>query len=311
MIRSINAAVAFAVGLAAALTPPRVAALDLSSDSTAYISDPSFLPRQGQFFSYTTFSREVFDEDWQPAGRGIVEHYNADTDTYAERLAFGITDRLTVAVAASYFDRDSHYTFKVRPSVTEDIGLFDDPNFSAVYRAIEQNPGPVAVDIAASFAPGIAYDVPGSGSLSLRVNRVDHAITVQGEIGTRYYGSYSTTDTLSNEPSRLGGEWTYFIGARGQFRPVPRWAINAGVVYTEDLSYSVTRTPPYANYTDGSDASVGPYIALAYDLVPRRCSLDIQYAHDFISDRNLSGGINGSWISQSRDIYSVHLRVLF
>jgi hypothetical protein len=311
MNRFFNTATPLAAGIAVAFAPLCAAALDFSSDAAAYISDPAFLPRQGQFLSYVSISREVFDEDFEPAGRAVDEHYSAQTDSYTERLGFGVTDRLSVAVAAGYFERDSYYTFPVRADVSQNIGLYDDPNFSVVYRAIEQEPNPVAVDIAASFAPGIAYDVPGSGSLALRVNREEHALTLQGEVGARYYGAYTDTDTLNGAPNRYGGQWTYFIGARGQFRPVPRWAINGGLVYTEERGYSVTRTPPFGDYTSGSDAVVRPYLALAYDLVPRRCTLDIEYAHDFISDRSLSGSINGSWINQSRDIYSLHLRVLF
>lgn len=296
------------IALIGTFLPILADALDFTSDTTRYLSDPSFLATQGQFFSHTTAGRETVNEDWQPAGGAINTHYSAVSNTYSENISYGITDRLNIAVNAAYLDRNAQETFTLFSPINRDTSQFLNPYLIAVYRAIEQGENPISIDIQASVAPSIVNNEPGTIGASLFINRELRSFTVQGEFGLHHNDAYSNSETLGGTTNRYSDQWGYLIGLRSQFRLTSAWAINAGIIYTESNDYSEISP---ANYTSGDVSAVSPYVTVAYDLVPKSCNLALEYDHAVISNQNFSGGINGSWINQSSNSYYLHLRVLF
>jgi hypothetical protein len=286
-------------------------ALDFTPDTTRYLSDPSFLPLQGQLYSETIYSRASRDEDWRPAGGRINEHYSADTNSYGQRFRYGLSDRLSVGASASYTDTNEHYTYLFRPRSNLDKSQLDSPTFSMTYRAIDQTDNPMSVDVEASVSPGIVDNEPRSSTVALFANRELGSVTIQGEGGAEYWSSYTTSHTLSGTPTNISSQWGYFLGARSQLRLTRGWAINSGIVYNKDLRNSLSQPAFGASYSNSAVATVTPFVTLCYDLIPGRFNLAFEYDHNFIGDESQGGSSNGAWIKQSRNLYAAHIRLLF
>ena len=291
--------------------PLAASAIDFTPDTTRYLSDPSFLPLQGQLDSITTYSHATRNLDWQPV-RGIVnEHYSADTNNYVQGISYGITDRLSVSGSGSYSAETAHTTFPFFPAQYTIVAKqFDNPAFALTYRAIQQTESSVSVDLQASFAPPIVANAPGSGSVAMFVSRELRSLTIQGEIGGSYTGSYETGYTVSGLPTSITGQAGYFLAARSQLRLTPQWAINGGVVYSKYLHDTVSSVA-FGSYVDTPGSNVTPYFAVVYQIVPNKVDVSVEYDHDFIGDDNHRGSSNGNWINQSRNLYAAHLRLLF
>ena len=291
--------------------PLSASAIDLTPDTTRYLADPSFLPLQGQLYSETTYSHATRDSDWKPVGGIVNEHYSADTNNYVQEVSYGITDQLSVSGSGSYSAETSHTTFPFFPAQYTIVAKqFDNPAFALTYRAIQQTESSVSIDLQASFAPPIVANVPGSGSIAMFVSRELRSLTIQGEIGASYAGSYKTGYTVSGATTSITGQAGYFLAARSQLRLTPQWAINGGVVYSKYLHDTVSSVA-FGSYVDTPGSSVTPYIALAYQIVPNKVDVAVEYDHGFIGNDNHSGSSNGNWINQSRNLYAAHLRLLF
>jgi len=306
--------------LGIALTCPISAwAFDVTSDTTPYISDPSFLPRQGEFYSETTYGYSTREQNWQPNGGAINEHYSADSNSYRQQIEYGITDRFSVGGYGSYADTTQQYVYTFRPTSEIDTNQFNNPTFNATYRAIDQIQSPVSVYVEALFTPGIVANAPRSGGVDLYLNREIRiptsqgqiGLTIQGEIGTSYDDAYTNTDPLTGVSRDYTDEWGWFVAARNQVRFTPRWAVNSGIVYSKDLGNSIGLAGIGDSYVVAPSATVAPYVAVVFGIVPNRVNLAFEYDHEFIGDSARSGAVNGTWTDRSQSIYEVDLFLRF
>jgi hypothetical protein len=291
--------------------PLSASAIDFTPDTTRYLSDPSFLPLQGQISTVTTYSHATRDIDWQPVGGIVNEHFSANTNNYAQGVSYGITDQLSVSGSGSYSAETAHTTFAFFPAEYTIVAKqFNNPAFDLTYRVVQQTESSVSIDLAASFAPPIVANVPGAGSVTMFVNRELRSLTIQGEIGANYAGSYKTGYTASGAPTSITSQSGYFFAAHSQLRVTPQWAINGGVTYSKYLHETVSSVA-FGSYVDTPGSSVTPYFAVAYQIVPNRVNVAVEYDHGFIGNDNHGGSSNGNWINQSRNLYAAHLRLLF
>jgi len=310
--RTLSICIAFAC-------PMSAWALDAIPDNTPYISDPSFLPRQGEIYSETTYAYSTRDQDWQPSGGAVDEHYSANSNSYIEQVEYGITNRLSVGGQGSYADTAEHYNYSFRSATDADTNRFNNPTFNLTYRAINQLESPVSVYVEALFAPGIVDNAPHSAGVDLYVNRElsfptaqGHiGLTIQGELGTSYDDAYTTNNPLSGIASDITGYWSYLFAARSQLRLTHRWAINSGVVYSRDLSNSVISPGVGDAYVAAPTTTVAPYAALVFGIVPNRVNLALEYHYEFIGDDHHSGASSGTWIDQSQSVYEMDLFLRF
>ncbi len=284
---------------------------DFTPDGTRYISDPTFLTVQGQWYSQTSVSRQTFNEDWQPAGFGIIEHYRATTNSYQEVIQYGATSRLNLELVGSYYDVTGHYTFAYVPGFDTSQKQFNDPELLVKYRAVLQTDDSVSVDLQLSVSPGVVSNTPGFQGAAAFVNHQWQSLTLQGEVGATHYDSFNASDELNAATSHISPQWDYVLAVRSQLRPSWRWAVNGGVVYTREDSYADSRSNGYTNYAVGASGVVDPYVEIVYKILPHRLNLGFEYDHEFVSDRTLSGGIDGTWLNQSRNLYTLRLRAVF
>lgn len=281
-------------------TPCAAWTIDVTPDTTQYLSDPSFIPKQWQIFSETTYSRTDVDEDFRTSAGTIQSHYSATGNHYAEALAFGITDRLSVHASGEYFSRNTTNAYTNGPTINGSNSQFENPSFGVTYRAITQPSNPVSVDIHLDYAPPAVNSAPQSGSVSFDVNREMKSFTVQAAASVSYNASYQSPINGSVE-----GYWTYSTALRGQYRIVDRVSINSGLVY-----YGQSDTT-YGGYTGSFGPTISPYVTLNVDIWPSHANLAFEYDHYFLGDETFGGSASGAWVNQSENLYAVHLRLLF
>ena len=300
--RSTRIAAIALLGLAACPAAGRAA--DFTPDTTRYLSDPSFLPLQGQIYSETTYSHTDRTADFNFSDSAANEHVSGNGNHYSQSFSYGITDRLSVSADGSYSDTTQHYSFASGSPFSVGSNQFDDPSFAITYRAIEQAASPVSLDLKASYSPAAVDQTSQSGQIALFVSRELKFLTIQGEFGAAYTGQYDGRETST--VSDHNGYWNYFAGLRTQMRLTDRFAVNSGVVWSKN---SDIRSDSQGSF----DSTWSPYAALTYAVVPGHVDLAFEYDHDFVGDEHIhfAPGIDGKWTNGDENLYAVHLRLLF
>ena len=309
-----DAAIKRFIGYAGLLTasftslPAAAWTLNVTPDTTQYMSDPSFIPSAGQIYSETSYARTHGDYEFSStlgfSGSGSVHN-----NQFTQQIWVGVTNELSVRGTDTY--QSNNLTKQ-----------FENPTFSILYRVIAQTRYPMSVDIEANYTPPAATSSQSGGS-TIYVSREMKSFTVQGEFGATY-----------NDPgSDFSHFWGYFAGLRSQWRFTDYWALNSGVVYSGRTGNSLSITDSNASSQSSStrstsyDGTVAPYVALAYEIWPTHANIAVEYQHSFIGDSHTNGASyftqtnplvannNASYSSsdfnQSQDLFAIHLRLLF
>jgi len=306
---SVFASVALAsIGLSA--LPTAAHAVDLTPDSTRYLSDPSFLPLEGQVYSETVYLHTDRDEDLLLTSP-FKRHFSTTIDEGQQILRYGLTDRLSLYAAGSYSGTTQNASLSAGSlalgSSSVSRNSFDDPSFGATYRIIEQADSPVSFDVTGTYSPSAVEHSAQSGQVSLFVNRETRFITIQGEAGASYIDAYGGPDTAL--ATRHNSYWNYFVGIRSQMRLTNDFAINSGVTYSKntDITYDG------GSFRDSQDGTWSPFVSLSYGIVPGKVDVAFEYDHAFIGDTQRNGLIApiGKFDNDSQNLYAVHLRLFF
>ncbi len=289
------------LGLAA--VPGTGRAVDLTPDTTRYLSDPSFLPLEGQIYSETTYSHTDRTEDFQPSHFPGQEHLSASTDSGIQYFSYGVTDRLSVNASGSYEGQSGHYSDGSATTRSD----FNNPSFGLIYRALDQTDSPVSVDVSGFYSPSAVSGQSQSGGGTVFVSRETKFATIQGYVGATYIDQYSS-DTSVFAPH--DGYWNYTAGLRSQIRLTDRFAINSGVAFSKESD----TTYEGGYFRDSPDGTWTPSVELDYAILPGKVDVAFQYQHSFIGDDHRSSpdyyGPNGKWTNNDENFYEVHLRLL-
>lgn len=290
------------LGLAA--FPGTGRAIDLTPDTTRYLSDPSFLPLAGQIYSETTYSHTDRSEDFQFSHFSGQDHFSASADHYSQLFDYGVTDRLTVTASGSYSDESDHYSDGFSPKHSD----FDNPTFGLIYRAIDQTDSPVSVDVKGFYSPSAVSGQSQSAGGTVFISHETKFATIQGFVGATYIDQYSSDTTVA---ASHDGYWNYNAGLRSQIRLTDQFALNSGVTFSKDSD----TTYEGGYYRDSPDGTWSPFVALDYAIVPGQVDVAFEYDHSFVGDDHRSSpfffGPNGKWTNDDQNLYAVHLRLLF
>jgi hypothetical protein len=291
-------------------TPCAAWEFDLTPDTTQYLADPSFIPMAGQIFSETTYGHNTIDEDNRQPNGVIGVHYSSNANLYSQELAYGITDWLWVHASGEYVTRNASEQFPEGFSNSSSFSGFTNPTFGVNARVLTQRASHVSVDVALNYTPPVADNYGQSGSVSVSVNREMRSLTLQAEAAVTYNDSYTATNFGSTRTN--GSDWTYSLAFRSEWRFLNRWAINSGVVYSQQSDETNSFPGTNNSYSNSYGGTVSPYAALAFDVWPNHANIAFEYDHYFLGDDKQSGTfVSGTWVNQAEDLYAVHLRLLF
>lgn len=279
----------------AATTSPALAHAAPADETagTRILSDPLYLPLRGQVFGLTAYSFA------RPTGENFkagseTSSFTADDNTFAQTLAYGLTNRLTVRVAFGYGVNERDSTAAATGDVTVGNARgFNDPTFSVTWRVLDAPASPIVLDVTGGYSPDLLTAVASGGvgegsiarggqnaDIAMAVGHVGRAFTLAGTVTTTYVGD-QTTEQLSNGTSTsAAAHWSYAAGVATQTRLTSRTSFDAGLTVGSAAGYAVV------NLTNGNSHTYAPPmtrslgVALNYHFQPNRLVGAFVYSYD-------------------------------
>jgi hypothetical protein len=261
------------------------------------LADPSFLPLKGQVFGETDFLFSAqTGGSFGPAG-ARTSSITIDSEAVGQIFRYGLTDRLSLNLAAEYAWSRAKSTTISGDVTHSDVNGFEDPSVGLTYRLIRQADHPVSVDLTATYAPDLisadnadAYGGAGSrafggsqAQVSLAVAHGEAAFTVQGTASIRYVGDRTVEDLANGDEVRTASYWVPAISVASRIRLSDRLSANLGAQYDfegEPAAYNQQNGLTF-DTNIGNVASVAA--ALNYLFISARFDGSLIYRHTFDS----------------------------
>jgi hypothetical protein len=296
--------------LAAALASPvPLLAQDWTPVGDRILSDPTYLPLQGQLYGDSAYqfgsvSTNVF------AGGTQTSSSHATTNALSQYFAYGVTNQLSVNVSDAY---DWSHTF-VAPAAASDFDRnangFQDPTFGLTYRLLDQRAQPLDVDLAASYSPDFIGARSASAlengnearagdqlNLRLAVGRETRFMTIQGYFDETHDGEAKVVNALG-EDSTTSGFWQPKVGLATQTRFTDRLSLNVGGEYDFPADYAGLDPAGVGTFTNRGDFG-NVSASLNYHFIPNRLVGSVVYSHTFYSPTSVS------YLADPADDYNV------
>lgn len=284
------------------LSAMRAQALDTTPDTTRIISDPLFLPHDGQFYGATSWdwsstSQDIFNALGAPDSRAQITGNSLNQD-----LQYGLTDDLALRFDWGYDWRNVSRHPVSGGLVTRSSSGWTDPSFGLTWRAIDQaGGGPFSLDLRADYSPD-AFPAKAATSVDEgTIARGGQSLDVGATLGhqTRDFTIAGTFDAIYLDGRKVDNQntggftatdalWNYRLGLATQTRFTDQLSLNAGVGHTfadrADVFNSSTGLTHVSTGADFTDLNV----ALNYHFVPNTVVGSIGYQHNFYDNtRNL------------------------
>jgi len=283
-----------------ALLPLVARAWDLSPDATRILSDPSFLPSGGQLFGSTLFNYNQLSSNTANYLGSPQSSNTTDTTTLNQLFEFGVTDDLCLRVSDIYQVQGATNTNASGASTVTTSTGFGDPNFTAVWRFLDEKTQPFNWDLIGTYTPNLFSAETGTqdqfgtlarggatAAVGSALSYETRGLTVYGLFLATYLDgrdilNQATNVTVSYEPS-----WQYAFEIMTQTRFADDWSLNAGVsqTYADDASASfVTTAGKTVSFTTQPGQLTMLSASLNYQVTPGGFAASFLYSHDFYGD---------------------------
>ncbi len=314
------------LSLAAAVAVPLYArAQDFTPTGDRILSDPTYLPLQGQIYGQSGYSHErtngaAFDS----TGAHIASTRNT-LNAFDQHFAYGVTDALSVNLGIAYGFGTNTNANSTTVNSTNREG-FEDPTFGATYRVLDQRTHPVSFDIFGDFSPdaiasrsasptqdGTVARGGGEGDFGFALGRETHVFTIRGAFTDKYLGGASTLNANTAAPIDTASYWVQSLSLQTQTRFTPRLSANVAYAYNFQGSPNVANTGTGVVFADHIGNNQDINASLNYHIIPNRLVGSVGYRHTFYIDRNEIFADPADDILQTRsgNTYSATLRYVF
>jgi hypothetical protein len=304
-------------------------AQDMASDSTRIISDPLYLPLQGEFYGATGYvygssSHDTFDAAGAPSA-----HVNVTSNTLDQTFLYGITDDLSLHFDWGYdISRDAGRHLVTGGDVKRDSSGWTDPEFGLIYRLMDQRDSPLTLDLRADYSPDAfpakSATVDSDGTVALGGQMANFGatlghegpmFTVAGTFDATWLGSRNVLNQASGDQNHEDSLWNYRLGLTSQARINDQFSINAGVGHTfTNNGLSFNNTTGLAHIIAGGDFT-DVNAALNYQFVPNTVVGSLTYQHNFYQNsRNVFPTMpadNTFTRNKDEDLFGVTMRYAF
>jgi hypothetical protein len=313
--------------MVAAVAPLPALAQDLSASGDRIVSDPTYLPLQGQLYGASAYGYGSTSSTATNIADGSKTPSKTTSNTLSQTLEYGLTNDLTLEVTDDYGWTHEVVSPTGKPSRDLSSNGFSDPSFGATWRVLDQRDhAPVDIDLSAAYAPDIVSAQLASPSddgsiarggdalrLSGAVGWESRQLTVQGYFTGAHYGAATVFDPQGAELSR-SGFWQPTIGLRTQARFTDRFSLNVDGAYNFGRTTSgVSSVIAGPDQTDTGDyGSVGA--TLNYHFIPNRLVGSLGYTHTFYGATNVSYQLDPAadyTLDRSSDSLAVGLKYVF
>ncbi len=321
--------VRYALGavLATALALPLLAtAQDFTPIGDRILSDPTYLPLQGQFYGQSSYGYERTDGNVFDATGAQSASTRDSTTTLRQGFAFGITDALSVNATMAYASGENRRANSAGLFDFDRNG-FDDPSFGATYRLLDQRTHPLSLDLFGSYSPN-AFQARSATSLDdgtvarggsqtdlgLAVGHGTRLFTIRGVFTDRYFGDSSFLNATTGGSALTSSYWVPTLGVQTQTRFTNRLSANVGFDYNFEGSPTVYNSLTGVNYVAHNGDSQNVNVSLNYHFIPNRLVGSIDYQHTFhgqARDTFPATPLDDTLVSRSTNGLGASLRYVF
>ena len=285
-----------AAAFAAFMLQPALAQ-DATQDPLRILSDPAYLPLQGQFTGRTTYNYGWLSGGVYDASHAKLYGFHTDSNEFRQYFDYGLTDDLSLNVGMSY-----------DPSVTQKRDYsggtvehlerqgFSDPSFGLTYRAVDQRTAPFNLDLYTNYqpdwidakAPSVGHDgsIARGGDLAqfgAALSHVTPGFTILGRFEADYNGDRSILQPASGLSSHEGSNWDYLLGLETQTRLNDRFSLDGNASYTFNGDSGIVSAGGVPHdWQPGNVTDLG--VAVDYQMVPNRFVASLGYDYRIHDD---------------------------
>jgi hypothetical protein len=268
------------------------AAQDFTPSTDRILSDPTYLPLQGQIYGETGYDYgSVTGNTNSAAGTAFSRNW---TNTYSQYTAYGVTNRLSFNLGIDYETDHSRDTSAAGLVTGAGRQGFDNPTLGVTYRLIDQTNHPFLLDLKGTYTPDafpsktpagisdgtIAYG-GSQGSLGVALGRETKMFTVQASVTGKWQGPTDEQNMVNGDTIHTSGFWAPTLGLATQTRITPRLSVNVNGDYTFNGSPNVVNEDNGVFYQSnrGNYGDLG--VAVNYHVIPNRVVGSLGYTHTF------------------------------
>ncbi len=308
------------------LIPFSAHAMDYSLASDRILSDPLYLPLQGQISSNTSYDWATTTEDVYNAAGVKTQSERITANPLTQTFQYGVTDDFALSAAIGFDPSASTHINPVSGTntVRTDQG-WTNPTFGAVYRVLDQRTNPLTLDFNASYSPNVFPSKSPSdtdeGTVALggqewnfggTLGREMRDFTIAGTFGANYLGSRGSLSEASGDKIGTSATWLYTLGLATQTRFSDQFSVNAGAGYTFGHDANVLNETTLLDHDTHVHGTPNLNAALNYHFIPNILVGSVYYQHDFGgSSDNVYATVpadNNSIGNKSEDVLGVRLR---
>jgi hypothetical protein len=256
------------------------------------ISDPLYLPLQGQVYGSTAFTMNTgLSKSYNATGAESTRSFNY-ADSFSQNLAYGATDDLDFHVTESFVVSGTDVDHQLRGTTSQaNANGFTDPTFGATYRAVDQrHSAPLDWDLTLNYAPDM-MDASSAGgghdgsenagrqavTMETLVGREMKGFTIAGLAGVTYNGKKTYTTLANNDTNTNSSYWNYFTALETQTRITDRFSINGDIRYNGYDDNNATNQTTGENWINKTPDDVDFTVALNYHFIPNRLVGQLSY----------------------------------
>jgi hypothetical protein len=268
-------------------------------DGQRILSDPAFLPLEGQVYGSTAYQYATNRSDDFDATGALNSHVSNWSDTFSQLFDYGITDDLSVGATIDYVPFDKRKRSLVDDStVSHSSSGWSDPTFDVTWRALDQRDGePVNVDLLGSFSPDWIQAKTGTdledgsiarggnaGLVGAAVSHVSGPFTIYGSLKADFLGDRTVDNGTSGVLHATTSGTNYILGLDSQTRLNDLLSFNLGVSRQFLSDSTVTNEKTSVAYVLNPGDATNVHLAANYHIVPNQVVASVTYSHDFLQD---------------------------
>ncbi len=298
----------------ALLMPLAAHAQNYAPSADRILSDPLYLPLQGQIYGNSDYSWATTTQDVFNAAGIETELQRTVSNTLDQQVEYGVTDDLALNFEMGY---DPSVTTKTDPvaaaSFSRNEQGWTDPDFGLVYRVLDERNNPVSLDLRGSYSPDAfraksATDTD-DGSVARGGRAIDlgatlghetRGFTIAGTFDAVFDGRRDVENQSTGFNTSTSSDWVYELGLATQTRFTDRFSLNAGAGYDFGHDADVLNEGTAVTHSTHAGGTANLNAALNYHFIPNILVGSVEYQHDF------DGGTNNVYSAVPADDNAIH-----
>ncbi len=320
-----------AAGIALFLLPLGARAFDFSPDASRVLSDPAYMPLQGQVFGSTEYTYGNTGSTTENPVGALKFSTTTLSNTANQTLGYGLTSEIELRVTDSYEWPSTTNSFPTGTVTVTHSDGFIDPTFTALFRMVDQQDHPISWDLQASYSPNLVNAQSAdpvengtvgrggaSGTLGTAISQETRDFTFYLQATATYLDNRSIFNPANNITTSYNPSWQYLINVATQTRFGAQWSLNLN--YAETFNNGVN-----TSFVNGAGNTINSLnqsgqtqeftAGLNFHVVPNRFVLSLIYNHYFyngVSNINQTLPANSTQTDEKdQDVLNGELRYVF